>query len=146
MISFIDSIIHSKNEQSNIHIQPGFHNRMLIRLLFFEKLHFFSSFFSKSRVRASSEFQTQTNCYMYVILFPVITATDLTSDDILYDLQYGFRHKHSTQHATLDIVNTILSNMDNRKYSCGIFIDLKKAFHTVNHEILLTKLEHYGIR
>ena len=51
-----------------------------------------------------------------------------------------------TQHAILDIVDTIHSNMDNTKYSCGIFIDLKKAFDTVNHEILLTKLEHYGIR
>ena len=70
----------------------------------------------------------------------------INKDDILYDLQYGFRNKHSTQHAILDIVNTIHSNMDNRKYSCGIFIDLKKAFDTVNHEILLTKLEHYGIR
>ena len=43
-------------------------------------------------------------------------------------------------------MKTKLSNMDNRKYSRGIFIDLKKAFDTVNHEILLTKLEHYGIR
>ena len=70
----------------------------------------------------------------------------IDKNDILYDLQYGFRNKHSTQHAILDIVNTIHSNMDNRKYSRGIFIDLKKAFDTVNHEILLTKLEHYGIR
>ena len=59
---------------------------MLIRLLFFEKLHFpqvvlrilFFLLFSKSRVRASSEVQTQTNCYMYAILLPVISATDLT--------------------------------------------------------------------
>ena len=70
----------------------------------------------------------------------------IDKNDIVYDLQYGFRNKHSTQHAILDIVNTIHSNMDNRKYSCGIFIDLKKAFDTVNHEIPLTKLEHYGIR
>ena len=52
----------------------------------------------------------------------------------------------STQHAILDIVNTILQNMDNGKFSCGVFIDLKKAFDTVNHEILLAKLENYGIR
>ena len=70
----------------------------------------------------------------------------IDKNDILYDLQYGFRNKHSTQYAILDIVNTVHSNMDNRKYSRGIFIDLKKAFDTVNHEILLTKLEHYGIR
>ena len=66
--------------------------------------------------------------------------------NILYDQQYGFRSKHSTQHAILDIVNTILQNMDNGKFSCGVFIDLKKAFDTVNHEILLAKLENYGIR
>ena len=66
--------------------------------------------------------------------------------NILYDQQYGFRSKHSTQHAVLDIVNTILQNMDNGKFSCGVFIDLKKAFDTVNHEILLAKLENYGIR
>ena len=66
--------------------------------------------------------------------------------NILDDQQYGFRSKQSTQHAILDIVNTILQNMDNGKFSCGVFIDLKKAFDTVNHEILLAKLENYGIR
>ena len=65
--------------------------------------------------------------------------------NILYDQQYGSRSKHSTQHAILDIVNTILENMDNGKVSCGVFIDLKKAFDTVNHKILLAKLENYGI-
>ena len=66
--------------------------------------------------------------------------------NILDDQQHGFRSKQSTQHAILDIVNTILQNMDNGKFSCGVFIDLKKAFDTVNHEILLAKLENYGIR
>ena len=50
---------------------------MLIRLLFFEKLHFPQV--DLSWVRASSEVQTQTNCYMYAILLPVISAPDLTS-------------------------------------------------------------------
>ena len=70
----------------------------------------------------------------------------IDKNDILYDLQYGFRNKRSTQHSILDIVNIIHSNIDNRKFSCGIFIDLKKVFDTINHEILLAKLENYGVR
>ena len=62
------------------------------------------------------------------------------------DTQYGFRKQHSTQHAILDIINVIQDNMDNKMYSCGIFIDLKEAFDTVDHDILLGKLYHYGVR
>ena len=69
----------------------------------------------------------------------------MDKNDILYDLKYGLSNKHSTQHSILDIVNTIHSNIDNRKYSCGNFIDLKKAFDTVNHQIRLAKLENYGV-
>ena len=43
-------------------------------------------------------------------------------------------------------METIKESIDNGKFGCGIFIDLKKAFDTVNHRILLTKLEHYGVR
>ena len=45
--------------------------------------------------------------------------------DLLSSSQYGFRKAHSTQHAILDIVNAIQTNMDKKLFSCGVFIDLK---------------------
>lgn len=63
--------------------------------------------------------------------------------NLLPPSQYGFRKAHSTQHAILDNVTAIQTNMSNRLFSCGIFIDLKKAFDAVHHEIILRKLDHY---
>ena len=64
----------------------------------------------------------------------------------IYSLQFGFRKKHSTNHALIEITETIRQALDNKKFACGIFVDLQKAFDTVNHDILVAKLEHYGIR
>lgn len=66
--------------------------------------------------------------------------------NILYSSQYGFRSRHSTQHATLEILNDILSNFDKGQFTFCLFIDLKKAFDTVNYDILLSKLGHYGFK
>ena len=64
----------------------------------------------------------------------------------LYDLQFGFCSKHSTVHALISITESIRSALDDSNYVCGVFVDLQKAFDTVNHNILLNKLSHYGIR
>ena len=63
----------------------------------------------------------------------------LEKHNILYDLQFGFRAKHSTTHALINITEKIRSALDNGKVACGFFIDLQKAFDTVNHDILLKK-------
>ena len=66
----------------------------------------------------------------------------LESQNILYHNQFGFRKNNSTTNTLIQITKKIKESIDNGKYGCGIFIDLRKAFDTVNHQILLNKLEH----
>ena len=63
----------------------------------------------------------------------------------LYEVQFGFRAKHSTVHTLINITEEIRSALDNNKVACGIFIDLQKAFDTIKHEILLTNLIIMGL-
>jgi len=70
----------------------------------------------------------------------------LVHSNIFYNKQFGFRTRHSTDHAILCIIDKMQRAIENRNISCGIFLDFSKAFDTVNHNILIKKLEHYGIR
>ena len=65
------------------------------------------------------------------------------NSNLFFKGQYGFRKGHSTEMASLELVDRILSFMDNGDTPIGIFLDLSKAFDTLNHNILLHKLKHY---
>jgi hypothetical protein len=63
---------------------------------------------------------------------------------LFYCAQYGFRSEHSTEFAALEFVDRVIVDMDQMETPIGIFLDLSKAFDTLDHEILLHKLKFYG--
>jgi retron-type reverse transcriptase len=67
-------------------------------------------------------------------------------NNLLIDNQYGFRDNHSTEYAALEVVDRVLSDMDHGKLPIAIYIDLSKAFDTIDHDILVNKLNYYGIK
>ena len=70
----------------------------------------------------------------------------LTSQNLIYSKQFGFRKGHSTSHALNYSANFLTNSVANRNHTIGIFIDLSKAFDTIDHNKLLVKLDNYGIR
>ena len=70
----------------------------------------------------------------------------LSNTGQLYENQYGFRAKHSCEHAVGQVLGNIIKGLENNFYSVCVLLDLSKAFDTIEHEILLNKLDLYGIR
>ena len=95
--------------------------------------------------------------YRPISLLPVISkifeklvhkrlVSFLDKHQVIYRKQFGFRKRHSTQHALHSAVTQILHGLNNNEAVYGIYLDFSKAFDTIQHDILLEKLEHYGIR
>ena len=70
----------------------------------------------------------------------------LSLNNILTDSRYGFRKNHSTQSAALELIDMLMIPMDKGKTPLAIFLNFSEAFDTLDREILLYKLEYYGIK
>ena len=69
----------------------------------------------------------------------------ISAEDILNSSQFGFHKAMSTSHAVMELIEEISNATDHKKHATGVFIDLKKAFNTVDHEILIKKLNFYVV-
>ena len=88
-------------------------------------------------------------CSLYKVLEKIMytrVISFLDDNKILFEYQFGFRKSHSTYLALTVLMDKLIKSIENGDHVVGVYLDFSKAFDTVNHEILLTKLNHYGIR
>ena len=71
--------------------------------------------------------------------------TFLNNNNIIYNLQFGFRQQCSISHVLINITENIIKALEHGNICCGVFVDIQKVFDTVDHQILLVQLNHYGL-
>ena len=79
-------------------------------------------------------------------IIPLQLSSYFEKNKLLFDNQYGFRPKHSTEHAALELIDRIINKMDTTEIPLNIFLDLSKAFDTIDHTILLNKLNSEDVK
>ena len=72
--------------------------------------------------------------------------TFLNNNNIIFNLQFGFRQQYSTSHALINITENTIKALDDGNIVCRVFADLQKVFDTVDHQMLLAELNHYWIQ
>ena len=97
-----------------------------------------------------SNYRPISTLYSFVQIFEKLVYSQvlnyLEKHNILNKFQFGFRKGRSMEYAIMELTDNLKKAIDQNLYTCGVFLDFSKAFDTVNHQILLKKLEAYGIR
>ena len=100
-------------------------------------LHMGKSPHIDSNYRLISLLTTMSKILEKVMYTQVYNFLDKTNQ--IYESQYGFRAKHSCEHVVSKVISEIVKNSEHNKYTVGLFLDLSKAFHTLDHGIVLKK-------
>jgi hypothetical protein len=127
-------------------------NQMLNTVIFPEKLKI-----AKVNPIYKKEDKTLFTNYRPISLLPTISKifervifnqlyTFFQKQKLFYSSQYGFRTEHSTEFAALEVVDILMERMDKNETPINIYLDLSKAFDTLDHNILTNKLHYYGIK